>query len=59
VIATEWPEFKELDSAVARPVMAVPLVIDGRHLFDPAVMRDLRFHYEPVGSPATKAVPSR
>lgn len=59
VIATEWPEFKELDWAVARPLMAVPLVIDGRRLLDPAAMRELGFHYERVGSPATEAVPSR
>lgn len=59
VIATEWPEFKELDWASARPLMAEPLVIDGRRLLDPDAMRDLGFRYERVGSPATVAVPGR
>jgi UDPglucose 6-dehydrogenase len=55
VIATEWPEFKELDWAGAREVMAVPLVIDGRRLLDPGEMRALGFRYERVGSPSSSA----
>jgi UDPglucose 6-dehydrogenase len=54
VIATEWPEFKELDWANARPLMTDPLVIDGRRLLDPATMRDLGFRYERVGSPSSE-----
>lgn len=53
VIATEWPEFKALDWAGARPLMATPLVIDGRRLLDPVAMRDLGFRYERVGSPTS------
>lgn len=56
VIATEWPEFKDLDWASARSMMATPLVIDGRRLLDPATMHDLGFRYERVGSPATEPV---
>lgn len=54
VVATEWPEFKELDWAGAREVMAVPLVIDGRRLLDPEEMRGLGFRYERVGSPSSQ-----
>ena len=54
VIATEWPEFKELDWAGAREVMAVPLVIDGRRLLDPGEIRALGFRYERVGSPSSE-----
>jgi len=54
VIATEWPEFKELDWANARQQMTSPLVIDGRRLLDPATMRDLGFRYERVGSPSSE-----
>ncbi len=54
VIATEWPEFKELDWASARDRMATPLVIDGRRLLDPATMRDLGYRYERVGSPTSQ-----
>jgi UDPglucose 6-dehydrogenase len=57
VIATDWPEFKALDWAHARGVMATPLVIDGRRLLDPAAMRDLGFDYERVGSPHVSPAP--
>ena len=53
VIATEWPEFKALDWAAVRDRMAVPLVIDGRRLLDPATMRELGYRYERVGSPTS------
>ena len=55
VIATEWPEFRDLDWGAASRVMAVPFVIDGRRHLDPAAMRDLGFRYERVGSPPSEA----
>ena len=58
VIATEWPEFAEIDWAAARSLMAEPVVIDGRRLLDPVVMRDLGFAYERVGSPSAEPVRS-
>lgn len=51
VIATEWPEFRELDLAELRGRMAYPLVIDGRNLFDPAAMAEAGFSYYPTGRP--------
>jgi UDPglucose 6-dehydrogenase len=59
VIATEWPEFADLDWAHARGVMATPLVIDGRRLLDSGAMRDLGFQYERVGSPQNGAPSAR
>ena len=53
MIATEWPEFRDLDWAEVREVMLGPLVIDGRRLLDPAAMRGLGYRYERVGTPAT------
>ena len=52
VIATEWPEFRELDWARARTLMAAAVVVDGRRLLDPRAMRDLGFAYERVGTPS-------
>ncbi len=57
VIATEWPEFRDLDWAAVRDLMASPLIIDGRRLLDPAEMRALGFRYERVGSPTSESVP--
>ena len=49
VIATEWPQFKELDLDNARKVMTHPILFDGRNLFDPAQMEALGFIYKSVG----------
>jgi len=49
VIATEWPQFKELDLDNARKVMTHPILFDGRNLFDPAQMETLGFIYKSVG----------
>jgi hypothetical protein len=50
VIATEWPEFNDLDWASIRTVMREPLVFDGRRLLDGAGLRELGYRYEAVGS---------
>jgi UDPglucose 6-dehydrogenase len=52
VIATEWPEFAELDWKRIRDGMARPLVLDGRNQLDPEEMRSLGFEYGSVGRPA-------
>ena len=49
VIATEWPQFKELDLENARKVMTHPILFDGRNLFDPAQMEAMGFIYKSVG----------
>jgi UDPglucose 6-dehydrogenase len=49
VIATEWPQFTQLDLPRARKSMNTPIVIDGRNLFDPAEMERLGFIYKSVG----------
>jgi UDPglucose 6-dehydrogenase len=49
VVATEWPEFKELDLERARAVMSHPILFDGRNLFDPAEMERSGFVYKSIG----------
>ena len=49
VVATEWPEFKELNLAKARDAMTVPLMFDGRNLFNPAQMKQIGFTYKSIG----------
>ncbi|MDP1709922.1 MAG: UDP-glucose/GDP-mannose dehydrogenase family protein [Candidatus Komeilibacteria bacterium] len=49
VIATEWPEFKDLDWSYIRSQVANPLIIDGRNLLDAKLLRELGFTYEGVG----------
>jgi UDPglucose 6-dehydrogenase len=51
VLCTEWGEFRALDLERLRDVMASPIVVDGRNLFDPATMQRLGFTYYPTGRP--------
>jgi UDPglucose 6-dehydrogenase len=49
VIATEWPEFAELDLARLKEVVKLPIVVDGRNIFDPKDMAAAGFTYLSVG----------
>ena len=52
VLCTEWDEFRTLDLGRLKELMAYPLVVDGRNVFDPAEMRRAGFTYYPTGRPA-------
>jgi len=49
VVATEWPQFKELDLERAKQAMTHPILFDGRNLFDPEEMKRLGFVYKSIG----------
>jgi len=49
VVVTEWNEFRYLDLGRVKQSMRRPVVIDGRNIYDPAVMRDLGFTYRGIG----------
>ncbi len=49
VIVTEWNEFKQLDLERVRDLMNRPVVIDGRNIYDPALMKELGFYYRGMG----------
>ncbi len=49
VIVTEWPEFAELDWRGVAGLMQGKIVIDGRNLLDPGVIRKAGLVYEGVG----------
>lgn len=51
ILVTEWPEFAKLDLRRIRAGLRVPLLLDGRNLFDPAAARRLGFTYRSVGRP--------
>ncbi len=48
-LITEWDEFKDVDLDRVMELMETPIVIDGRNVFDPAVMKDKGFYYVGVG----------
>ncbi len=49
VVATEWDEFRNLDLARIKSLLAQPIVFDGRNLYDPAQMTSLGFLYRSIG----------
>ena len=64
VVVTEWNEFKTLNFERLAGLMARPLILDGRNLWDPDRLRRLGFEYHsigragvsPVGMPAAQVV---
>ena len=51
LILTEWDDFRELDLTRLYDTMQVPIIVDGRNLFDPATMWDAGFEYYCLGRP--------
>ena len=51
VILTEWEEFKKAELRKVKELMITPIIIDGRNIFEPAVVRELGFLYVPTGKP--------
>jgi UDPglucose 6-dehydrogenase len=52
VVCTEWQEFKDLDLSKLKTLMARPILVDGRNVFDPPTVADAGFAYYPMGRPA-------
>jgi UDPglucose 6-dehydrogenase len=54
IVATEWPEFANVDLEVVKGKMTTPIIFDGRNLFDPATMAKLGFRYHSIGRASVK-----
>ena len=50
-IVTEWREFRSPDFARLRSTMRQPVLIDGRNLYDPQMVRAAGFRYDSIGRP--------
>lgn len=49
LLLTEWEEFRQLDLLRVRDLMEVPVMVDGRNLFDPDAVRKAGFEYISLG----------
>jgi UDPglucose 6-dehydrogenase len=49
LVCTEWNEFKQLDLLRLRDLMAQPILVDGRNIYEPDMMVSLGFKYRGVG----------
>ena len=53
LILTEWNEFRELDLRRVRDLMDVPVLIDGRNIYDPTTAQQAGFEYHSMGREST------
>ena len=49
VIATEWQEFRSPDFEQLKARLREPVIVDGRNLYDPALLREMGFRYFAIG----------
>ena len=49
VVVTDWNEFKQLDLERIKGLMAQPIIVDGRNIYDPESMRAAGFTYRGMG----------
>ncbi len=49
VLVTEWNEFRHLDLGRLKMAMRRPVIVDGRNIYDPSMMRGLGFTYRGIG----------
>ena len=50
-IVTEWLEYRNPDFGKMKSLLAQPLIVDGRNLYDPAKLGRLGFTYDSIGRP--------
>jgi UDPglucose 6-dehydrogenase len=55
ILLTEWNEFRGLDLGRVRDLLASPLVIDLRNIYQPQEMAAAGFSYLSIGRPAQRA----
>ncbi len=49
VILTEWNEFKQADLLRVKKLLKKPIILDGRNLYDPVVIKKMGFKYISTG----------
>jgi len=56
VIVTEWKAFKSPDFNALKRALKTPLIFDGRNLYEPEAMAELKIQYHSIGRPETHLV---
>ncbi|MGB9873925.1 MAG: UDP binding domain-containing protein, partial [Hydrogenobacter sp.] len=49
LILTEWEEFKKADLRKVKELLRLPIIIDGRNIYEPSRMREEGFEYYCMG----------
>jgi UDPglucose 6-dehydrogenase len=59
LLLTEWNEFRQLDLSRLRSLMELPVLVDGRNVFDPATVGRAGFEYVSIGRDGANAAGQR
>ena len=57
IVATDWPEFREIDLVRLAGLVAQRLIVDGRNFLDPEKVRAAGFEYRCLGRPGVEGGP--
>ena len=57
IIVTDWKEFRSVDFDSLKALLRQPVVIDGRNLYEPALMESKGIEYVGIGRGCTSAPP--
>ena len=49
IVVTDWNEFKQLDLHKVKELLNAPNILDGRNIYDPALVKQMGFQYRAVG----------
>jgi UDPglucose 6-dehydrogenase len=49
IVVTEWNEFKQLDLEKLKSLLAHPVIMDSRNIYDPATLKGMGFTYRAIG----------
>ncbi|MDO8705500.1 MAG: UDP-glucose/GDP-mannose dehydrogenase family protein [Sulfuricaulis sp.] len=49
ILVTEWKPFRHPDFGRIKKIMKAPVIIDGRNLYDPQLVREAGFEYSGIG----------
>ena len=52
LLVTEWSEFRNPDFDTIKRMLKQPVILEGRNLYDPALMRTFGIEYRGIGRPA-------
>lgn len=51
LIVTEWKEFRNANFEMIKSKLMAPIIIDGRNLYDPNILKEAGFSYYSIGRP--------
>jgi UDPglucose 6-dehydrogenase len=51
LLVTEWPAYRRPDFRRLKELMRKPVLLDGRNIWEPDIVRELGFHYACIGRP--------